>query len=77
MPKDTLTLLLITAIFVLSLVEAICGWRLTVILKQISEEKTDNRRAFFRKRAYGEKEEARALKAARDNIWKDLRKGRL
>ena len=55
-------------------VEIYCGARLIDILKQCSEERTNNRRAFYRNVAYETKAEARAIKNARQELWKSLQK---
>lgn len=54
--------------------ELYCGVRLRKILKARSDERTDNRRAFYRDRAYKVKAEARALKDARQELWRRLPK---
>ena len=55
-------------------VEIYCGARLIDILKQCSEERTNNRRAFYRNVAYKTKAEARAIKNARQELWRSLQK---
>ena len=54
--------------------ELYCGVRLRNILKARSDERTDNRRAFYRDKAYKAKAEARALKNARQALWRSLQK---
>ena len=55
-------------------VEIYCGAQLIDILKQCSEERTNNRRAFYRNVAYKTKAEARAIKNARQELWRSLQK---
>ena len=55
-------------------VEIYCGAQLIDILKQCSEERTNNRRAFYRNVAYKTKAEARALKNARQALWRSIEK---
>ncbi len=54
--------------------EVWCGYTLRQILRQRSEERTDNRRAFYRNVAYKDKAEARALKNARQALWRSIEK---
>ncbi|MGN0614924.1 hypothetical protein [Ruminococcus flavefaciens] len=54
--------------------ELYCGVRLKRILRIRSEERTDNRRAYYRDKAYKTKAEARALKDARQELWRRLQK---
>ena len=54
--------------------EIYCGAQLIDIIKQRSKERTDNRRAFYRNVAYKTKAEARALKNARQELWRSLQK---
>ena len=54
--------------------EICCAVRLRRILRIRSEERTDNRRAYYRDKAYKVKAEARALKDARQKLWRSLQK---
>ena len=54
--------------------ELYCGVRLKRIMHMRSEERTDNRRAYYRDKAYKTKAEARALKDARQELWRRLQK---
>lgn len=55
-------------------VEIYCGARLIDIIKQRSEERTDNRRAAYRAKAYKDLAERTALKNARQELWRRLQK---
>lgn len=76
--RDTLTNLLITAIFVLSIVELVCITKLWVevrrCLKEQSDKRTDSRRAFFRARAYKDLAYKRQLKNNREMLFKAISK---
>lgn len=54
--------------------EIYCGVRLKRILHIRSEERTDNRRAFYRAKAYKDLAERTALKNARQELWRSLQK---
>lgn len=54
--------------------EIYCGVWLKRILRTRSEERTENRRAYYRDKAYKTKAEARALKDARQELWRRLQK---
>lgn len=54
--------------------ELYCGARLIRIFKKRSEERTDNRRAYYRDKAYKDLAERTALKNARQTLWRSLQK---
>lgn len=54
--------------------EIYCGVRLKRILHMRSEERTDNRRAAYRAKAYKDLAERTALKNARQTLWRSLQK---
>ena len=54
--------------------EIYCGVRLKRILRTRSEERTDNRRAAYRAKAYKDLAERTALKNARQALWRSLQK---
>ena len=54
--------------------ELYCGVLMKKILKARSDERTDNRRAAFRAKAYKDLAERTALKNARQTLWRSLQK---
>lgn len=71
---DTITLLHYAAIVVLEAYIIYSEVRLWMILKRRSDIRTNNRRAFYRVKAYKELDERTALKNARQALWRSVRK---
>lgn len=71
---DTITVLLYLAIFILEAYIICNEIRLWIILKRHSDARTDARRAVYRARAYKELDERTALKNARQELWRSVRK---
>lgn len=73
--NDTIYYLLADSLIViLSSILVYCGYSLRKELKQRSEERTNNRRAFYRDRAYKDLAEKRTLKNSRQALWNAIRK---
>ena len=64
-----------TLIIILLATEVYCAWWIKEYLREQSEKRTERRRAYYRKRAYKAKAEARKLKEARENIFRSINKG--
>lgn len=71
---NTITVLLYLAIFILEAYIICNEIRLWIILKRRSDARTDARRAVYRARAYKELDERTALKNARQELWRSIRK---
>lgn len=71
---DTITLLHYAAIAVLETYIIYSEVRLWMILKCRSDARTDARRAVYRARAYRDLDERTALKNARQELWRSVRK---
>lgn len=71
---DTITLLHYAAIAVLETYIIYSEVRLWMILKRRSDARTDARRAVYRARAYRDLDERTALKNARQELWRSVRK---
>lgn len=71
---DTITVLLYLAIFILEAYIICNEIRLWIILKRRSDARTDARRAVYRARAYRDLDERTALKNARQELWRSVRK---
>lgn len=74
MNEDLYYLLAYTLIVVLCSFLVYCGYSLKRELKHRSEERTNNRRAFYRDKAYKDLAEKRTLKNSRQALWNALRK---
>ncbi len=71
---DTITVLHYIAIVILEAYIIYSEVRLWIILKRCSDARTDARRAVYRARAYKELDERTALKNARQELWRSIRK---
>ena len=63
-----------TLIIVLSSFLVYCGYKLRQELRERSEQRTDNRRAAYRVKAYKDIAERRTLKNSRETLWRTIRK---
>ncbi len=71
---DTITVLHYIAIAVLEAYLIYSEVRLWKILEHRSDARTDSRRAFYRAKAYRDLGERTALKNARQELWRSIRK---
>lgn len=71
---DTITVLHYIAIAVLETYIIYSEVRLWMIFKRRSDARTDSRRAFYRAKAYRDLGERTALKNARQELWRSVRK---
>lgn len=71
---DTITVLHYAAIAVLEAYLIYSEVRLWKILERRSDARTDARRAVYRARAYRDLDERTALKNARQELWRSIRK---
>ena len=62
-------------IVVLLATEMYCGYSLRKILRSRSEQRTDERRAYYRRKAYKTIRERRKLKKARETLFNSITKG--
>ena len=70
-----ITALGVALIIILVGVEVCCFTLLKRTLKQLSDARTDARRAFYRARVYKHLNEQRALKKSREGLWRYLQEG--
>lgn len=71
---DTITVLHYAAIAILEAYLIYSEVRLWKILERRSDARTDARRAVYRARAYRDLDERTALKNARRELWRSIRK---
>lgn len=69
-----ITTLGITLIVILVAVEIGCFVMLRKIFREISAEKTDKRREFYRRRAYSALDTRTTQKENRQKLWRSIRK---
>ena len=69
-----ITALGITLIVILVATEIGCFVMLRKIFREISAEKTDKRREFYRRRAYSALDTRTVQKENRQKLWRDLQK---